>query len=530
MFTTFQYKDIDKYIEEDFKNTVGNFDYIRSYADGVRISYSKKENLTTYNGYNEYRIKDENGEPLALFHFNNDLTEVLDMDTLKSLEHICFADNRKSANTVTVFHHTDLDGESAASLICQLLQFQTQRSMKFVGYNYSGNAISNEIEEMLNNPAIETRTNIAFIVDLSLKNDQLEEILKYYDKVIWIDHHITSLYQNPIALCNEHNNFTYILDTRQCGCWLTYAWLYNCIEAINSESLSDKIIEGLNLDPFRDNSAGKEIIKVYKSKAPLVGLISLFDLKQDVEFPITYKPAAWLNQWYNKIGTLAPYCNTWQNLWRGNYFYEEDGKEQYLTPDIKDILYHGHKLYTIFQEEMQALREADPVYEYHVFNEEDHLVFHCINGFGFSQRFEDNREDIKIIGRFVDNRNKFSFSLYTDNEEIKELIPLGKIANKYFIGGGHPGAAGGSYPSKEIESAFEKIMNREFLGKDLEVVIQFKNVTFTGTEVDELETLIGNTSYTGSFDDVRFDEVIDIYFRLFVAIISYEYKLAKSKK
>ena len=171
MFTTFQYKDIDKYIEEDFKNTIGNFDYIRSYADGVRISYSKKENLTTYNGYNEYRIKDENGEPLALFHFNNDLTEVLDMDTLKSLEHVCFADNRKAANTVTVFHHTDLDGESAASLICQLLQFQTQRSMKFVGYNYSGNAISNEIEEMLNNPAIESRTNIAFIVDLSLKND-----------------------------------------------------------------------------------------------------------------------------------------------------------------------------------------------------------------------------------------------------------------------------------------------------------------------------------------------------------------------
>jgi hypothetical protein len=73
-------------------------------------------------------------------------------------------------------------------------------------------------------------------------------------------------------------------------------------------------------------------------------------------------------------------------------------------------------------------------------------------------------------------------------------------------------------------------MNREFLGKDLEVIIQFKNITFAGTEVDELETLIGNTSYTGSFDDVRFDEVIDIYFRLFVAIISYEYKLAKSKK
>ena len=179
---------------------------------------------------------------------------------------------------------------------------------------------------------------------------------------------------------------------------------------------------------------------------------------------------------------------------------------------------------------MQALREADPVYEYHVFNEEDHLVFHCINGFGFSQRFEDNREDFKIIGRFVDNRNRFSFSLYTDNEEIKELIPLGKIANKYFTGGGHPGAAGGSYPSKEIESAFEKIMNREFLGKDLEVIIPFKNITFAGNEVDELETLIGNTSYTGSFDDVRFDEVIDIYFRLFVAIISYEYKLAKSKK
>ena len=73
-------------------------------------------------------------------------------------------------------------------------------------------------------------------------------------------------------------------------------------------------------------------------------------------------------------------------------------------------------------------------------------------------------------------------------------------------------------------------MNREFLGKDLEVIIQFKNITFSGNEVDELETLIGNTSYTGSFDDVRFDEVIDIYFRLFVAIISYEYKLAKSKK
>ena len=73
-------------------------------------------------------------------------------------------------------------------------------------------------------------------------------------------------------------------------------------------------------------------------------------------------------------------------------------------------------------------------------------------------------------------------------------------------------------------------MNREFLGKDLEVIIPFKNVTFTGSDVDEIEVLISNTSYTGSFDDVRFDEVIDIYFRLFIALISYEYKLAKSKK
>ena len=520
----------EEYMEESFKSTIGNFEYIQNYADEIRKEYSKKENLITYNGYNEYRIKSENGDPIALFHFDKDFTEVIDSDTLKNLKMYV---NLLPANrcNITVFHHTDLDGDSSASLINQLIKFNTQTSVKFIRYNYNGPAITNEIESMIEDPAYEKKNHIAFILDLSLKNDQIEEILKYYDKVVWIDHHITSLYQNPISLCNQYNNFTYILDTRECGCWLTYAWLFNPIKAINSRESIDSVLDmimsfDMTQEQYKLEEDSREVLETYKAKAPLVGLISVYDLKQDVKYPDAYRPALWLNQWYNDVKTLEPYCNTWQNIWRGNYYYDDEENRPFLTPDIEEILHNGYKLFNIFQLKMKALRDADPVYEYKVNDKGINLEFHCLNGSGFSQRFEDNRKDIKIIARFVDNRSKLSFSFYTDNEEIKELIPLGKLINKYFNGGGHPGAAGGSVPVEIMTETFEKIISAGALPQP-DNKYRLKDTDFNFSDLQELENIIGITNFTGSTDEVRFDDVMDIYFRLFIALIVYEYKLAK---
>lgn len=520
----------EEYMEESFKSTIGNFDYIQNYADEVRKEYSNKENLVTYNGYNEYRIKDTNGEPVALFHFDKDFTEVIDSDTLKNLKMYVNLTPENRCN-ITVFHHTDLDGDSSGSLINQLIRFNNQTSIRFIRYNYNGTFISDEIERMVENPTYEKKKNIAFVLDLSLKNNQLEEILKYYDKVVWIDHHITSLYQNPISLCNQYNNFTYILDTRECGCWLTYAWLYNSIKAVNSKDTVDSVLEMLeNFDmaqeQYKLDASANEALEVYKSKAPLVGLISVYDLKQDVKYPQAYQPALWLNQWYNDIKTLEPYCNTWQNIWRGNYYYDDEDNKPFITPDVEEILTNGYKLYTLFQLKMRALRAADPVYEYKVNDKNTKLEFHCLNGFGFSQRFEENREDIKIIARFIDNRSKLSFSFYTDNEEIKELVPLGKLSNKYFNGGGHPGAAGGTVPVEVMTETFEKIISAGSLPQP-DNKYRLKDVDFNFSDLQELESIIGITNFTGSTDEVRFDDIMDIYFRLFVALIVYEYKLAK---
>ena len=35
----------EEYMEESFKNTIGNFDYIQNYTDEIRKEYSNKENL-----------------------------------------------------------------------------------------------------------------------------------------------------------------------------------------------------------------------------------------------------------------------------------------------------------------------------------------------------------------------------------------------------------------------------------------------------------------------------------------------------
>ena len=77
-----------------------------------------------------------------------------------------------------------------------------------------------------------------------------------------------------------------------------------------------------------------------------------------------------------------------------------------------------------------------------------------------------------------------------------------------------------------MTETFEKIISAGSLPQP-DNKYRLKDVDFNFSDLQELESIIGITNFTGSTDEVRFDDIMDIYFRLFVALIVYEYKLAK---
>ena len=125
------------------------------------------------------------------------------------------------------YHHNDLDGKSAAYCVHKFKPSDIQDTTG----SYISCTYNDEFDKPSNNA-------IVFIVDLSISESTYEKLLtvcKTARRVIWIDHHTTS-----VQIVNTHKeelqkigNLIYFISDVACGAALTYAFLHCSLEKIN---------------------------------------------------------------------------------------------------------------------------------------------------------------------------------------------------------------------------------------------------------------------------------------------------------
>lgn len=276
-----------------------------------------------------------------------------------------------------VFHHNDNDGKAAAAVIYQAYELFTDGSIdKFISVNYNDSIPTPELVE---------EGDVVYIVDYSFTKatvQNLIDISKKVDRLYWFDHHLSSLevYDDIIKdnICSKA-----IVDTERCGALIT-------------------------LDYFKDK-----------------GLISgetLLCMKEVIKYVDDYD--RWIHKYpasmYFNIGSqmrdTRPTSDLWIT-WPSDSI--RDGKI------IKE--YNDKKNSNIVKKDGFVIK----------INGHDCIVLNTPEA--SSQTFAEYYEQYKFAIRFVFNGKNYTYSIYSDLEDIN-CAELAKRFNPK--GGGHKGAAG----------------------------------------------------------------------------------------
>lgn len=340
--------------------------------------------------------------------------------------------NSKESIGFYCLHHNDMDGDASASVVRNAFPGVNIFSAPF---NYNDTDFKNWITKVREDKRandkskkVDRKEFILFAVDLSFKFSELKSILEVFDNVYWVDHHATSLVTlNNISGETElYKKLTYFIDTRFCATYLANYFLKKCFYS-------------------RFNKFGIT-----------ASLVNLYDLKLDKQFPEAYKYAVYLNTYYWSFNNLNLNSNVWFRLM--NTISDSTLETTILTK----ILSVGKKLFEIDQEKNALMFDND--YEY-VFNSEfknndiSNLRIVGLFQFGSSNKiigFDDEIPTIKMLIRYMEKDNAYSFSLYTDSNALGKLN-LGQIMLKYGFGGGHPKACGGTITVKDTYELSDQI-------------------------------------------------------------------------
>lgn len=304
-----------------------------------------------------------------------------------------------------ILHHNDLDGYGSAALAKDLIDERCVNT-KFIEYNYQfPETICNDIDKLRDGNG----KNILVIVDLSIPNkyEFWQNVLKLFDKVIWVDHHKTSL---PVA--------EQIVDILKQSNNSGYGELEMYIDTAMSSTMQMFLFQ-------RDTLA----LNTYNWIIPWA--ISCYDTWNKDTMAL-YEMGLWLNQYIFDIGTCLPNHEVWKTL-----FYSEAGANK--------ILSDGYTLFSLNEIKNRVLYNAECVYKTYwedVDNNNKIYAVWAMNAYGNSLKFADPNipsNTIKVLFRIKGNR--FALSAYNDTA-ARIGLDLGAILREVFGGGGHPGAAG----------------------------------------------------------------------------------------
>lgn len=287
------------------------------------------------------------------------------------------------------FYHNDLDGRCAGSIVAAFTENYNKEDYFEVDYVMS-----------LPLDKIKDREEIWF-VDYSFKENTkhiIEQLLIKRCKIIWIDHHTSS-----IKLESEHKYLKKIAGTRQegiSGAALTYMYCYN-----------------------------KEFDEI-----PLyIKLVSDYDCWQ-----FNYG----LQTTNFKLGIETFQNNALDEIWldlQEEYdFFNNTGFRKNAKSLLQDIIKKGELIKVYIDLDNTYYRE-------HFAYESEIEGYRCfvVNKKSNSWIFGEKYSEYPLVMVWVFDGNNYVYSIFSNNEDVD----CSKIAEKYG-GGGHKGAAG--FSSKEL--------------------------------------------------------------------------------
>ena len=120
------------------------------------------------------------------------------------------------------FYHPDNDGKCAARIIFEANVIDDYDS-EYIPINYADNFPFEKIN----------KDEAVYIVDFSIKPDEMERLLGITQNIVWIDHHKTSI--------NDYVNFPHkvrgMRNTNEAGCILTYRWIHGLMKNEDIEKI-----------------------------------------------------------------------------------------------------------------------------------------------------------------------------------------------------------------------------------------------------------------------------------------------------
>lgn len=365
--------------------------------------------------------------------------------------------------SVTVIHHTDLDGYCSAanvSMIHRRLNSAANLQLPTIGYytyNYSGfnDLIDRKISSDVNIFAAKECSRLLYVVDLSLKKGELKKLAEsgLFSKIIWIDHHDTSINSDVtdefISSLEKETGvcISYYLDSRESAAYWTSLVRY---DALNGKGTSDwaRINDGKDLIHNYGPEYYKDLyFRFINNNLYLSSLVSRYDTKQskpEYHDDIEYSEGVWLNQFFMDTDLLQPTSNLWQQM-------AEDGQEKRCyNPVIKEVVDNaGKELFSAYLKKIETLSNFVNTFKYSSSvldsmlktEEEKGISILGLIGRGNSQRFYYMKEADNAIMMLAHLKDPYNFTLsaYTD---LDNVVPIGRVFRKYFGGGGHPKAAG----------------------------------------------------------------------------------------
>ena len=118
--------------------------------------------------------------------------------------------------TACIYHSIDLDGWMSAAIVKKWYMFgnnttngvENTDNIDFIGYNYGQPVPNLDLYD------------IVIMCDISFP---VEEMIKLSNKLIWIDHHISAILNNPET---THLKYEGIRDTKFSACELTWKYFF----------------------------------------------------------------------------------------------------------------------------------------------------------------------------------------------------------------------------------------------------------------------------------------------------------------
>ena len=398
--------------------------------------------------------------------------------------------------SVTIFHHTDLDGYGSASIIYHALKhYDIDRNITMCPYNFSGDLLDNTITNEYIKNETKDNHNIAFVVDLSLRDVDLVSLLGCFDKVIFIDHHSSSL--STVNSLNkfidaDNHNFVYAVDIRFSATYLVFS-LFKQFDYLFPDS--DLTLNSLLF----------------------AGYSMIYDIRDNINYPTEYVYAEDINQYFKDMKLMEPNSDVWVKIWKASD-----------NSAVNRLIAVGKKLRDINNQKLKLIKDSDVVYKISYKG----LTVYAMHGYGNSSKFcLGPNEDVSNKIFLIINKNKYEIfcTMYTDDSKVKSRINLGLLCKKMFFNGGHAGAAGTHILENDLQKLISifpftchfdclaSYKNAYMLNNEL-----MKNFTFTDDELILLKSISDKAVTNFDESNFRFDRKNADYL-FFYAILLFFY-------